>query len=164
MKNNKGVTLSSLVIYITLIFVVLAILMRITTYFSGNIKDMADVDFETEFNKLNLYLLDESKEVGNEIVEIVEGITVYFSNGNRYSYNSEENVIYLNDSIKICENVEYCLFEQKTALNGKSIIAVTIEIDDTTKTEEYVMKSQITEETINELDYILEDITNVATE
>ena len=57
MKNNKGITLTSLVIYIALIFVVVATLMRITIHFRGNMADAADVSFETEFNKLNLYLL-----------------------------------------------------------------------------------------------------------
>ena len=39
MKNNKGITLTSLVIYIAIIFVVIAALTRVTTYFSNNMKE-----------------------------------------------------------------------------------------------------------------------------
>ena len=39
MKSNKGITLISLVIYIAIVFVVLAAIMRVTTYFKNNIKD-----------------------------------------------------------------------------------------------------------------------------
>ena len=38
MKSNKGITLISLVIYIAIVFVVLAAIMRVTTYFKNNIK------------------------------------------------------------------------------------------------------------------------------
>ena len=72
MKNNKGVTLTSLVIYIAVIFIVVASIMRITTHFGDNMQDAADVSFETEFNKLNLYMLDESKKRENAILEITE--------------------------------------------------------------------------------------------
>ena len=166
MKNNRGITITSLVIYIALIFVILAILMRITTYFSRNIKDVADVTFETEFNKLNLYLLDEVKQTRNTITEIIEdGTQVTFSNGNKYTYNAEDKKVYLNDTIKVCENVESCLFEEKTADNGKSVLSLTIKIDDTEKTVEYVIPYSKTEEIINELDYtwnvIGEETTNV---
>ncbi len=139
MKNNKGITLSSLVIYIALIFVVLGILMRITMYFRNNMVDAADVSFETEFNKLNLYLLDESKKFGNQILKITEGTEISFSEGNKYKYNSSDRTIYLNDTIKICEKVERCLFEQKIAPNGKTVVIVTIQISGTEKTVEYVI-------------------------
>lgn len=156
MKNNKGVTLTSLVIYIVLITVVMAIVMRITTHFSNNMEDVADVAFETEFNKINLYLLDEAKKTGNEINEITEdGMSVYFAQGNRYVYNNEDKIIYLNDGIKICENVESCLFEKKVAENGKEVISLTITINETTKTTDYVMgKSGQEENNINIDEYL----------
>lgn len=152
MKKNKGITLTSLVIYIALIFVVLAILMRVTTYFVNNMRDAADVSFETEFNKLNLYLLDESKQTGNEIISIGE-TQVIFSSGNKYVYKAIDKTVYLNDNIKLCENIESCVFEQKTAENGKNMIVVTIKIGGTTKTIEYVIANSKTEQIINELDY-----------
>lgn len=155
MKNNKGVTLTSLVIYIVLITVVMAIVMRITTHFSNNMENMADVSFETEFNKLNLYLLDESKKTNNRIQEIKDGTQITFSNGNKYFYNAENKTIYLNGNIKVCENVETCLFEKKTSENGKEVISLTITINETTKTTDYVMgKSGQEENNINIDEYL----------
>jgi len=153
MKNNKGITLMSLVVYIAIILIVTATTMRITTYFRNNMEDVADVNFEKEFSKMNLYLLDESKKIGNQILEIKDGNEITFSSGNKYFYNKEEKTIYLNGNIKLCENVDNCIFEQKIAENGKSIIELKIEIRGTIKTVEYVIKHQKSEQIINELDY-----------
>lgn len=143
MKNNKGITLTSLVIYIAVVFVVIAAITRITTHFSNNMKDAADVAFETEFQKINLYLLDETKKSGNAILEIsADSTQVTFSKGNKYTYHAQEKRIYLNDTIKVCEGVESCLFEEKTADNGKSILSLKIKINGTEKTVDYVMKAK----------------------
>lgn len=164
MKNNRGITLTSLVIYITLIFVIIGIMMRVTTHFIGNMRDAADISFETEFDKLNLYFLDESKNVGNEILEVGD-TQISFLSGNKYTYNTVDNIIYLNNSIKICENVEYCLFEHRTAENGRDVIVIEITIKDTTKKAEYFMINKGTNQVVNELDYTWgESIINVATE
>ena len=160
LTSNKGITLISLIIYIAVVFVVLAAIMRITMYFSSNIKDATDVSFETEFNKLNLYLLDESKKTGNEILEITDGIQITFSSGNKYTYNEEEQKVYLNDNIKVCENVESCLFEQKVAENGKKVLTLTITIASIEKEINYIMVTQSNnyedQDIIAEDDYIIE--------
>lgn len=143
MKNNKGITLTSLIIYIAVIFVVIAALMRVTTYFSSNMQDAADVSFETEFNKLNLYLLDETKTTGNGITNISEdGTQITFTNGNIYSYNEENKAVYLNGTKKICENIENCVFEELVADNGKNILELTIKINSIEKNVEYVLVSK----------------------
>lgn len=142
MKNNKGITLVSLVIYIAIIMVVTAAVIRITTYFKNNMADVADVSFETEFQKINLYLLDEAKTTGNGIDEIINGTKIIFTNGNEYEYVALDKTIFLNDTIKICENVESCVFSQKTAENGKNVLEVTIKIGETTKTVEYVLNTE----------------------
>lgn len=162
MKNNKGITLVSLVIYIAVVMVVAAAVIRITTYFKNNMTDVADVSFEKEFQKINLYLLEESKTIGNGIDEITSDTKIIFTNGNKYQYNSSDKTIYLNDTIKVCENVESCTFSQKTAENGKSVIVLKIKISGTTKTVEYVITTQKSEQIINELDYtwnVIEDNT-----
>lgn len=152
MKNNRGITLTSIIVYIAIVIVVEAAVIRITTYFKNNMNDVADVSFETEFQKINLYLLEESKIVGNEIEE-VEGTKIIFSNGNKYEYKTSEKSIYLNDVIKICENVESCAFNQKIADNGKSVIVMTVQINETTRTVEYVIANTKIEQVINEVDY-----------
>lgn len=153
MKNNKGITLVSLVIYIAVVMVITATVIRITTYFKNNMTDVADVSFETEFQKINLYLLDESKKTGNGIDNIIGDTKIIFTNGNKYEYKSSDKTIYLNETIKVCQNIESCKFSQKTAENGKSVIVLTIKIRGTEKTIEYVIVNQKNEQVINELDY-----------
>lgn len=154
MKNNKGITLTSLVVYIAAIFVVIATLMRITTYFGDNMADVADVSFETEFQKINLYLLDETKKSKNSILEITEDEKqITFSKGNKYTYNAQEKRIYLNETIKVCEGVETCLFEEKTADNGKSFLELKIKINETEKTANYVITSSDTNTTLLPSEY-----------
>lgn len=155
MKNDKGITLVSLVIYIAVVIVVMAAIMRITTHFKNSMAEVADVSFETEFQKINLYLLDESKIIGNKIDEIVDGTKITFTKGNRYQYNETEKTIYLNDTIKVCENVGGCIFSEKTAENGKSVLSLTITINKIQKTVDYVMKSVEAQESEVDIDSYL---------
>lgn len=163
-KSARAITLTSLVIYITVMFVVLAMITRVIIYFRNNISEVADVTFETEFEKLNLYLLDESKKTGNKIVEILNGTQITFLSGNKYSYNVEDKTIYLNDTIKICENIENCLFEQRVATNGKIEIIITIKMNSDEKVAKYVLSNLQMEQSINELDYTLNITGNVITQ
>lgn len=156
MKNNKGVTITSLVIYIAVVILIMAMVIRITLYFRNNMADVADTSFETEFNKLNLYLLDESSKSENEILEIVNGTRLAFTRGNTFDYKEDNNAIYLNDDIKICENVQNCLFEEKVASNGKNVIALTIKISGIEKNVEYVMNSKKQQDSeLNIQDYLV---------
>ena len=47
MKGNKGITLTSLIIYITAMMVVVALISTLTTFFSKNIK-MSDINSNTK--------------------------------------------------------------------------------------------------------------------
>lgn len=151
MKNSKGITLTSLVIYIAVVIVVSATIIRITTYFKNNMEDVADVSFETEFQKINLYLLTESKTVGNGIEKIEQGKKITFVNGN--TYELKRKAIYLNSTIKICEGIQNCVFQEKNAENGKKILEFTVKINETTKTMEYVFVEENENNEVNENDY-----------
>lgn len=163
MKNNKGITLTSLVVYIAVIIVVTATVIRVTTYFKNNMEDVADVSFETEFQKINLYLLTECKTTGNSIEEITGDKTITFTNGNKYQYSFLDKAIYLNDTIKICEGVEKCKFSQKTTDNGKIAVILEIKIAETSEKKEYVISNIKTESIINETDYVWNTIENNTT-
>ena len=138
--SNRAITLTSLIIYVTMMFVVLAAITRLIVHFRSNMVEVADVNFETQFEKLNLYLLDETKTTGNEIINISEDEKeITFSSKNKYSYNSETKEIYLNDNVKICEQVENCSFSDSITDNSKIKLEVTLKVGDTEKTVNYIM-------------------------
>lgn len=168
LTSNKGITLTSLVIYITVMFVVLATIMRVMTYFRKNMTEAADVSFETQIEKLNLYFLEETKKVGNDATVSENGYEIIFTSGNKYTYDLDDKILYLNDSIKICENIDTCLFIQdtETAKNKKTILKVEVTMGENNKILQYVMTSEMQQgEIINEEDYILNKLEeNIVTE
>ncbi len=128
MKNNPnltshGITLTSLIIYITIMFVVLAIIMRVTTYFTRNINDVADTTFEEEFEKFNMYMLQETGKSGNGVYKISEN-KITFADENIIEYKTETNEIFYNE-IKLCKNIDTCSFEMNTEEN-QIIVDITI--------------------------------------
>ena len=138
--SNRAITLTSLIIYVTMMFVVLAAITRLIVHFRSNMVEVADVNFETQFEKLNLYLLDETKTTGNEIINISEDEKeITFSSKNKYTYNSGTKEIYLNDNVKVCEQVENCSFSDSITDNSKIKLEVTLKVGDTEKTVNYIM-------------------------
>ena len=115
-QKNRGVTLITLILYIILALVALGMLGAIMSSFRANINGMnAQSVQDTEFDKLNLQFLKETKTEGNTINEDESNSSkIVFSNGNVYTYDEEEQAVYLNDSIKIAQYLESCTFEIKT--------------------------------------------------
>lgn len=139
MKSNKGITLLSLVVYICVFLIVIAVVANISSFFY---KDITTMDAETtsdyEYNKLNLYLLEETKKQGNRIVSIRNGNmdSVEFSSGIIFIRPEESNKIYLveqgNDKkILLCDNVNNvnneAIFTKKIE-NGRTILQVKFEV------------------------------------
>ena len=103
-KNSSyGITLTSLIIYITIMFVVLAVIMRVSLYFTKNISDVADTSFETEFEKINMYMMQETGKSLNGVYKLSEN-QIIFADENVIKFIKEEGEeagkIYYND-IKI---------------------------------------------------------------
>lgn len=140
MKNNKGITLIILIIYIILSLIVLGMLSVLTAHFKNNLNHL-DVrsELDVEFDKINAQILKEIKESDNTIVEESSNSTmITFTNGNIYSFSSQDEKIYLNNKIKIAEHIEDCNFEIKTE-NNKKILVTTIQIREETRVKEYVI-------------------------
>ena len=160
MKTQKGVTLTSLAIYITMVLIIIGTLAVISGTLQSNIKEIyTEGTNNAEIDKFNIYFLKEVKKQGNEISEISDN-EILFSLGNKYTYNSNEKCIYLNDSIKIAEDIEKCSFSYNSnkTENEKTIITVTIKsINGEEKDINYVLNSdnysQVYE---NEEDYLYE--------
>lgn len=148
MNSEKGITLLSLAIYIMLVLIVLGILTTVTTNFTSKIGEENQEGTQiSEINKFNMYFLQEVKKNENEVDYISNTKDqITFKTGNTYIYNSEEQIIYLenltnNSKIEIANKIEKCEFSQKIE-NGKTIVTITIKAKDTEeKVNEYVLTS-----------------------
>ena len=70
MKSEKGITLTSLAIYIMVVIIVVGILATITVSLRSNIKDInKEGTSDIEIDKFNMYFLQDVKKQGNQIVK-----------------------------------------------------------------------------------------------
>lgn len=116
MKNQKGITLTSLVIYIIGMVVVIGIVANLTTFFYKNINKIDDSNISTDYTKFTSIFLTELNQQGNTIIEAKtyekdsKKISyIIFSSGNQYTYKEENKSIYKNN-IKFCSQIDNCEF------------------------------------------------------
>ena len=160
MKSQKGITMISLIIYVVSFLLVTVTVAGITTFFYNNIEVLDDsIGSNSQYNKFNLYLLNECKKDGNKLLawkesdeskkvsqlenESVEKKFITFEDNsgkkNSFIYDDENYKLYYN-SIKLCDNVEG--FEIKVEeVNGKTVLKIFIKIEGTSFSTEYVVKS-----------------------
>lgn len=134
MRSNKGITMMGLVIYITSFLVVTGIVAGITAFFYGNSTLMTkELYSAADYNKLNLYFVKESEQVGNRISNIdystsndstsnVNSIT--FANGDKYTFDSQNKLLYYN-SICLCEDIQSFKIT-KEYTSGKEVMSVNV--------------------------------------
>ena len=166
MKNEKGVTILSLIIYVGVLFIVVMLVGRITGFFYKNADTIENKNSEADFNKLNLYMLEETKKENNRI----NCLGIMKENEGNFSFTKEEgengfsaiqfyeekdeegsynvigkagNGIYYN-KIKICSDVQDFVIEQGSE-NGKYTLDMTITFaSGETYSAEYIMRNQET--------------------
>jgi len=138
MESNRGVTITSLIIYVIAMLLVVGIISTITSFFYTNIMNVEDSSANiSEMTKFNMHFLQEVKTSNNEIVQLNDN-SIIFSTGNVFTL--QDNSIYLNN-IRICENVKNLQFSTEEN-NNKQIITVLVTIGENiefTKTTRYVM-------------------------
>ena len=151
MKSQKGITMASLGVYIVVSIIVVATLATIMANYKNSIKTMDnDAEYLSEYNKFNLYFLEEVKKPENSSMERANSIgtkeneynSIKFKTGNEFMYKIKEEILYLNKStgekIKLIKNVKKCTFEFNDIdheANGKNVIRVNIQIGETTPKE-----------------------------
>lgn len=148
MKSQKGITMASLGVYIVVSIIVVATLATIMANYKNSIKTMDnDAEYSSEYNKFNLYFLEEVKKPENSSMERANSIetdynSIKFKTGNEFMYKIQEEILYLNKStgekIKLIKNVKKCTFEFNGIdheANGKNVIRVNIQIGETTPKE-----------------------------
>lgn len=116
MKNDKGITMTSLIIYVIGMVIVIGTISTITTYFYKNVNSSSENLDTTQYTKFSSIILEEVNKERNTIIESKTYLEnemkisyIIFSSGNQYTFKEENNSIYKNQ-IKICENIENCEF------------------------------------------------------
>lgn len=139
MKSNRGVTTTSLIIYVIAMTIVIGIIATINSFFYSNVMNLEDGSSNiSELTKFNMYFLEDIKKANNDIVKLSNN-SITFSSGNTFTF--QDNAIYLNN-IRICENVQNLQFNVNEN-SDKNIINVLVTIGDNmeyTRTTKYVMK------------------------
>ena len=150
MKNEKGITLTSLIIYVVVLFVIIVMLGVIRNNFQNSINDVSEgSSIESEFNKFNIYFAKDAKLEGNK-AQINANNEIVFSSGNTYGYNNVSKSVYLlNDrqQITLLKDISSCIFTIDTS-TGKTVITVTIEFSGNTN-------NTITKEKISGIRFII---------
>ncbi len=136
MKDNKGITLVTLIGYIVLSLLVISALILVTGNFKKNFNEL-DVQSvqEIQLDKINLQLTKEIKEGKRVDRELTTENTLVFKNGNIYKYVAADKKIYQNDNVTIAEYITSCKFEM---INEKTL-KVTVGIEGKTRVSEYLM-------------------------
>ncbi len=108
MKSEKGITLTSLVIYIIVFSAVLALVSSLSSFVYGNLRNLnSDSISSEEFNKFNTYFVKDVKASRGATAKQKangDGIEITLENGSKYTYVKSENAIY-REAIKIARNI-----------------------------------------------------------
>lgn len=139
MKNEKGVTLISLTVYIIVMALVIGIVAIISTFFYKNVRNVSQtVDPITEYTKFNSFFTQETNNSDIRILEC-ENDYIVFDNGIQYTFIEANKGIY-RDKVKICRGIEKCTFTNKIQ-NGKNVIKVIIHAGNQQKTTTYTLNN-----------------------
>lgn len=134
MKSEKGITLTSLIVYIFAMSMIVSIITVITGYFYSNFDIIeSKEDFNFKYTKVISYFAKEINLSDNEIVSLTtinedelesKQIRILFSSGNQYTYIPKNKSIYLG-TYKICDgidDVEWIFTEDDSKQNVELII------------------------------------------
>lgn len=143
MKNERGITLSSLVIYIVVMILVIGVMTRVSLMFYNNTQNLnEDTKDIIQFNNFNNYFVKELKSVNNKVDTIAEdGTYILFYTGNSFSLKNKS--IFYND-LEIAKNVNHITFEYYINSEGtqqNDVITVTVEFNNYSKKMNYKVES-----------------------
>ena len=141
LKSCKGITLTSLVIYVIVLMIVIALMSGFSGYFNKNINQITIKEESNEqFTRFLAYL---TKDINNENINFaktgqendIEYIIIKFEENEEHQYlYKKDSIYYINEAknkkLRICNNVNSCDFEYD---NTNKILTVNIVINN----EEY---------------------------
>ena len=152
MRQNKGITLISLIIYIIVFTSVIGTVAMITNYFTKNSEEtIISSKAPEQYAKLTSYLVNDMESGKIKDVQIKDGNTldisltddsrriyIYGNNGLYYILINENNVI--EKKIRICKNVTECGFSK-----DGSNLNISVKINDIVYNNKYSIKIADTE-------------------
>ena len=115
MRFDRGVTLTSLMIYVIGMIIVVGVIATFTSFFYKNV-NIEDLNLDTtQYTEFSGVFLKEINKSGNYVVDFKplgnDGISyVVFASGNQFTFVRDSQAVYRN-RIKICGNVELCDFD-----------------------------------------------------
>ena len=136
--SDRGVTMTSLIIYIIGMTIIVGIVATITTYLQNNVNEFGEnSDNISQILNFNMYFLEDVKLLNNKVINVQKNNEqITFLNGNTYTFN--ENAIYYNN-VKICEDIESVRFELDNQNNILQVLIKTKSKPPFEKTFQYVM-------------------------
>lgn len=143
LKNNKGVTVTGLVVYMMLLTIVSFIIVAISTNFYSNVKEISESPaYMSEFNKFIMFFVVDVKSNSN--ISSINSSSVTFEDGTKYSLSNGN--MYRNNQL-IAKNLsefsflsEYLIKDgfTKTIINVKA--KITNEYDTIYKDIDFILK------------------------
>lgn len=141
MKSEKGITLTSLVIYVVVATLLIGTIATFSSFFFSNIGLIkTQQNYAPEFNKFSMFFVEDVKN--NKNAEVTKN-TIKFENGTIYQYNN--NKIYRNGTVitEKVDNLTFSLSKSSVASTTKQIITVKMTIEGQLNSPtgiEYVLK------------------------
>lgn len=145
MKNQKGITMASLVIYIVSFAIIIGIVGAIITFFSNNVSGLnKTAATSVEYNKFNNYMSEYTKKGYRALDEEAtkeEGKTyiVLGKDEEKVVFEKIGEVLYI-DNIKLCENVQDFDAKRTTTENGKEMLKTKIQINGIVYSNDYIIE------------------------
>lgn len=146
MNSKNGITMISLIVYITSFLLVTGIIAGVTYFFYSNTNLINEELYSVaDYNKLNLYFVKESEQKGNRINEIIldnngfeDNYYVSFLNGDRFTFDYTNHLLYYN-SICLCEDVQKFQVQKEYDM-GKEVLSVLVGFTNRSFSCKYTMK------------------------
>lgn len=162
MNSQKGITLTSLIIYVAVIIVVIGILNFLTSRYRTDVIEMrTDATEEAEYSKFMLSFLEEVKKTNNSVIE-TNGSKITFSTGTVFEWDSTDKSIYVQkngqERFAISTNINKFDSMDIFKVDGEKI-KVTTKVNGKKRETEYVLSNKVLNQEIENEELYYNDIT-----
>lgn len=135
MRNNSGVTLMSVMIYVIGMTIVLGVMATLVSFFYNNIDvNSINNDSSIQYTKFSSVFVEEINRENNYIIDCKtlrenndKLSYIIFSSGNQYTFMRESASVYKNN-VKICDSIEECDFSY-SFVDSKYFVKVNFRTD-----------------------------------